>query len=119
MQNTELLTLSLTALGWSSQDLTTSQVRELQEIIRAHNTLYYIDSAPIIDDRQYDQLFRLLVASEERLGILDPNSPTNRVDVLLSRQFTKASHLAAMISLDNTYDAQEVLEFGGRIYNIT
>ncbi len=119
MQNTELLTLSLAALDWSTQDITASQVRELQEIIRAHNTLYYIDSAPIIDDGQWSKLFRLLVESEERLGILDPHSPTSRVDVLLSRQFTKASHLAAMISLDNTYDAQEVLEFGKRIYNIT
>ena len=95
--------------------LTPVQVSELQDIIREHNTLYYQQSNPIIDDREWDMLFALLRRSEEQLGIFEPDSPTCRISVLVSSQFTKLPHLAPMISLDNTYNAKEVMEFGGRV----
>jgi DNA ligase (NAD+) len=94
-----------------------SAISELQEIIRDHNELYYVESDPIIDDGQYDILFRLLRELEEQYGVFDPTSPTRRIDVLVSRQFQKGTHLVPMISLDNTYNAEEVRDFGTRARN--
>lgn len=94
--------------------LSVSSVLELQALIREHNRLYYQESSPVLDDGEYDALFRLLAEAEERFGIFDPQSPTKRIDVMLSRQFEKGRHLSPMISLDNTYDTQEIIAFGER-----
>jgi len=93
-------------------------VAELQDIIRQNNQLYYNQSDPIITDVEYDQLFSTLKHLEETHGIFDPTSPTKRIDVLLSSQFSKALHLHPLLSLDNTYDTQDILDFDGRIKNI-
>ncbi len=97
--------------------MTPDEVASLQNLIRNHNERYYLKSDPIVDDAQYDRLFRLLRDAETRLGILDPTSPTQRVEVLLSQQFQKGLHLNPMISLDNTYDIAEILEFAQRARN--
>jgi len=65
------------------------EIRQLQEIIREHNRLYYLNESPIISDKEYDDLFKLLKYSEEKLNVFDPDSPTKRVDVLVSNQFQK------------------------------
>jgi NAD-dependent DNA ligase len=44
-----------------------ADVEELQELIRAHNQCYYLESNPIIDDAQYDRLFAQLRAAENLL----------------------------------------------------
>jgi DNA ligase (NAD+) len=112
----ELLERSRTYLSLNADyELSIDQIHELQEIIREHNVLYYRDSEPIIDDGEWDHLFTILRMNEERLGIFDPASPTRRVEALISTQFTKGLHLAPMISLDNTYNAEEVLDFRGRV----
>lgn len=46
------------------------------------------------------------------------NSPTKRIDVLVSSQFSKGLHTSPMISLDNTYDAADLADFEKRIRNI-
>lgn len=98
-----------------SMDL--ADVRQLQSLIRFHNERYYLESDPIIDDIQYDRLFERLKEVENLLGIHAPDSPTQRIEVLLSQQFQKGLHLKPMISLDNTYDIEEILEFGKRARN--
>ena len=94
------------------------EIKELQEIIRQHNSLYYNNESPIISDFEYDKLFKLLKDSEESLDIFDVDSPTKRIDVIASWQFQKATHLVPMISLDNTYDSWDILNFEKRINNI-
>lgn len=113
----ELLSRSEHFLSVPNESIQLEDIRELQAIIREHNNLYYLDSAPIIDDAQYDRLFRKLSDAEVRFGVFDSESPTKRIGVMLSRQFEKGRHLSPMISLDNTYNAGEVLEFGKRARN--
>ncbi len=84
-----LLSRSEYFFGRSTSQIRDTEVSELQSIVRAHNHRYYIESDPLVDDGQYDRLFRLLSDAEERLGIFDANSPTKRIEVLLSRQFEK------------------------------
>lgn len=93
------------------------EMRDLQELIRGHNSLYYLESHPIIDDGEYDRLFQLLKSIETHLDQIDVDSPTQRIEVLLSQQFQKGFHLKPMISLDNTYNVEDILEFGKRARN--
>lgn len=117
MQHDTLLQDSLDFLSGKTA-VTSHNIEELRNIIRKHNELYYLHSDPLVDDGQYDGLFKLLEKRERELGLYDPASPTSRIDVLLSRQFEKGKHLSAMISLDNTYNTEDILDFGKRARNI-
>lgn len=66
-----------------------SHIKELQEVIREHNTLYYNAEAPVISDREYDLLFAKLKELEEKFQLKDPTSPTQSIAVLASAQFQK------------------------------
>ncbi|EKE30243.1 MAG: NAD-dependent DNA ligase [uncultured bacterium (gcode 4)] len=112
----DLLEKSNYFLNWDT--FTKDEVNELQEILREHNKLYYNDESPILTDKEYDDLFRLLKMLEEKYNIFDLNSPTKRIDVLVGNQFNKWTHIAPMISLDNTYDSKDILDFEKRICNI-
>ena len=105
-------------LNSPEQDFDAGVIEELRSIVRDHNRLYYTESAPVVSDREYDLLFKLLERLEERFGDISPDSPTRKIDVLLSRQFEKAKHLSPMISLDNTYNAEDIADFEKRIRNI-
>ena len=65
------------------------EIKELQHLIREHNRLYHSVESPIVSDFEYDQLFRHLRESEEKFGVFDVDSPTRRIDVLVSQQFQK------------------------------
>lgn len=95
-----------------------SDISGLQVVLREHNRLYYTEQSPIISDREYDRLFSALKNLEEQYGVFDPTSPTKRIDVLVSSQFQKGFHASPMISLDNTYDEDDLLDFESRIRNI-
>ena len=89
----------------------------LQRVIQEHNYRYYIDSDPVISDQEWDVLFAYLLRSEEQAGQVFENSPTNRFANALSRQFSKGIHDEPMISLANTYNAEDLLDFNTRINN--
>ncbi len=112
----DLLEKSKYFLNWG--DFNKEEVKELQDILREHNKLYYNEESPIITDKEYDDLFKLLKSLEEKYNIFDVNSPTKRIDVLVGNQFNKWTHIAPMISLDNTYDSEDILGFEKRILNI-
>lgn len=90
----------------------------LREIIREHNRLYHIEESPIISDTDYDILFHALARLEADYNMLDENSPTAHLAILTSEQFRKVAHRFPMISLDNTYSAEEVRDFEERMRNI-
>ena len=95
-----------------------SDIAEVRDLLREHNRRYYVESDPVVSDAEYDALFKLLQSLEEKFSDFDPSSPTNRIDVLLSRQFEKGEHRYPMISLDNTYNAEDLSDFEKRIRNI-
>jgi len=88
MQLSELLAQTTKLLTQISA-LNESDILLLQEVLREHNRLYYTEQSPIISDREYDILFQTLKNLEEKYGIWDSNSPTKRIDVLVSNQFQK------------------------------
>jgi DNA ligase (NAD+) len=100
------------------QTLTQDDIVSLQECIREHNVLYYNSESPVISDEEYDRLFHVLKELETKFGIVDATSPTQSIAVLVGNQFQKGTHKYRMLSLDNTYDEADILDFDKRIKNI-
>ena len=94
----------------------TERIIELRELLHKYNNLYYVQNAPVISDIEFDQLMHELIDLEEKHPELyDPNSPTQRVGSDLSKGFEQAEHRYPMLSLDNTYNEQEVRDFFQRV----
>lgn len=92
------------------------RILELREQLHRHNHLYYVQNSPVISDIEFDSLMRELSALEEKHPEMkDPNSPTERVGSDISKGFKQAAHRYPMLSLDNTYDEQEVRDFFQRV----
>ncbi|MDE2060009.1 MAG: NAD-dependent DNA ligase LigA [candidate division NC10 bacterium] len=93
-----------------------AQAEELRRLIRRHEYLYYVLDRPEITDAEFDKLFQRLQQLEAKHpGLITPDSPTQRVGGQPVEGFTSVQHKAAMLSLDNAYTADEILEFEARI----
>ncbi len=94
----------------------TERIIELRELLHKYNNLYYVQNSPVISDIEFDQLMHELIDLEEKHPELyDANSPTQRVGSDLSKGFEQAEHRYPMLSLDNTYNEQEVRDFFQRV----
>ena len=83
--------------------------RQLLEEIREHNYRYHVLDAPIIDDNQYDRLYRELVEmEEEHPELVDATSLTRRVGAPTSTAFASVTHRERMFSLDNAMSLDEL-----------
>ena len=88
----------------------------LRREIRRHDYLYYTRSQPEIGDQQYDALFAELKALEaEHPEIVTPDSPTQRVAGRPLEEFATVRHAIPMLSVDNTYNADELKAFDERV----
>ncbi|GAB4389818.1 MAG: NAD-dependent DNA ligase LigA [Thermodesulfovibrionales bacterium] len=91
------------------------EMDRLVEEINEHNYRYYVLDSPVISDEEYDRLLRRLKELEERYGRVRPDSPTQRVGAPPAEEFAKVRHAAPMLSLDNAFSLDEVMEFDQRI----
>ncbi|MCK4601248.1 MAG: NAD-dependent DNA ligase LigA, partial [Phycisphaerae bacterium] len=92
------------------------RIEDLRRKIRRHDYLYYVEAAPEISDRQYDRLMDKLRAMEARHPeFVTPDSPTQRVGGEPIEGFRTVAHAAAMLSINNTYSADELAEFDNRV----
>ena len=92
------------------------RIAALQQAIRRHNRLYYVEQAPEISDREFDRLLAELETLEQRHPEFDdPDSPTRRVGGEPLTGFTTVSHRTPMLSLANSYSPQEVRAFDTRV----
>jgi DNA ligase (NAD+) len=88
----------------------------LRREIRKHDYLYYIQNQPEISDQDYDKLFAELKALEaQHPEIVTPDSPTQRVAGRPLGEFTTVRHAVPMLSVDNTYNAEELKAFDERV----
>jgi DNA ligase (NAD+) len=93
-----------------------TRIDRLRREIRRHDYLYYIENRPEIGDRQYDELFAELQALEARHPeLVTPDSPTQRVSGQPLGEFTTVRHAVPMLSVDNTYNAEELRAFDERV----
>ncbi len=91
------------------------ELETLRRDIHRHDRLYYVEDNPEISDRDYDRLMQRLKELEEKHpGWVTADSPTQRVSGKVSEKFQPVRHKAPMLSLDNTYNLDEVREFHKR-----
>jgi len=92
------------------------RLEKLRAQIRRHDYLYYVLSRPEISDREYDELFAELKRLEqEHPERVTPDSPTQRVSGQPLDGFATVRHAVPMLSVDNTYNADELKAFDERI----
>lgn len=92
------------------------QIESLRSQIRRHDRLYYAENKPEISDQQYDMLIKKLQKLEsENPRFKTPDSPTQRVAGAPIRAFKTVRHRAPMLSMDNTYTHDELIEFDKRV----
>lgn len=88
----------------------------LRREIRRHDYLYYIQNQPEIGDQEYDRLFAELKTLEaEHPEGVTPDSPTQRVAGRPLGEFATVRHAVPMLSVDNTYNAEELKAFDERV----
>jgi DNA ligase (NAD+) len=93
-----------------------ARIETLQRDITEHNRRYYEEAAPTISDREYDRLYKELVDLETQFPeLVTPDSPTQRVGGKPLQAFAQVQHRVPMLSLDNTYSEEEVVNFYKRI----
>jgi DNA ligase (NAD+) len=91
-------------------------IEQLRNQIREHDYLYYVLNQPKISDQEYDKLFAELKELEkEHPELITPDSPTQRVSGQPLEGFATVTHSVPMLSMDNTYNAEELKAFDERI----
>ncbi|HNA62126.1 MAG TPA: NAD-dependent DNA ligase LigA, partial [Rhabdochlamydiaceae bacterium] len=99
--------------------MTKQTYEQLIEEIRKHDRHYYIENRPVISDYEYDQLYKKLEKLEaDHPDWIIPTSPTQRVGEALSKGFKQHHHDVPMLSLDNTYNADEVGDYIKRVHKL-
>jgi DNA ligase (NAD+) len=89
---------------------------ELRRLIDLHNYKYYVEATPEISDREFDKLLEELKAIEAaHPDLVTPDSPTQRVGGQPIEGFASVRHRQPMLSIDNTYNADELREFDRRV----
>ena len=114
LDETQLLqkeTEHLLALLQSSK-LEINHLDALRRVLRFHEHRYYVEANPLVSDQEYDTLYKEL----ERIESAHPNfvtsdSPTQRVGQGLTKQFPTVQHLVPMLSLENSYNAEDLLSW--------
>ncbi|RYY46287.1 MAG: NAD-dependent DNA ligase LigA [Chitinophagaceae bacterium] len=109
----QVKTLQTATLKWlNDTNRSIEEVEELRNILRFHENRYYVMNDPLISDFEYDSLYKLLEKFEkEDAGIITKDSPTQRVGAGLIKDFPKTRHLVPMLSLENSYNAEDLLDW--------
>jgi DNA ligase (NAD+) len=99
--------------------MTKNDYEKLVREIRKHDRLYYVENKPVISDYEYDLLLKKLEKMEaDNPEWITETSPTQRVKDPLSKGFQQASHTVPMLSLDNTYNEEELEDFIKRVHKL-
>ncbi|MCD6105547.1 MAG: NAD-dependent DNA ligase LigA [Thermosipho sp. (in: Bacteria)] len=95
------------------------EIEKLRKEIEYHNYRYYVLADPVISDDEYDKLMEKLIELEKKYPeFQSPDSPTQKVGGGLISGFKTVPHSKPMLSLDNTYNEEEIKEFDKRVKKI-
>src|SRR6202795_2401322 len=96
------------------------KVDDLREQIRHHEHRYFVLDDPEISDYDFDQLVEQLKKFEqENPNLITPDSPTQRVGGKPREGVLKVSHSSPMLSLDNTYNEEELRAWERRVHELS
>ena len=104
----------------SAGTLSGKEIQQLRDVLRFHEHRYYILNDPLIADYEYDQLYKALEKIEqENPSLISSDSPTQRVAKGLTKDFPTVQHLVPMLSLDNSYNADDLNDFDRKAKELT
>ncbi|HEY5405831.1 MAG TPA: NAD-dependent DNA ligase LigA [Ginsengibacter sp.] len=90
-------------------------IEELRNVLKFHEYRYYILNDPLVTDVEYDGLYKALEKLEkENPSLITTDSPTQRVGNSLNKEFITVPHLVPMLSLENSYNAQDLIDWDKR-----
>jgi len=92
------------------------RIRELRQQIEHHNYRYYVLDDPEVSDARYDSMMRELLELEAaHPDLVTDDSPTQRVGGGVTRELAEVVHAVPMLSLENGFDEQDLLDFDRRV----
>jgi DNA ligase (NAD+) len=90
----------------------TIELDSLKKLLKFNEYQYYVLNEPLISDYEYDQLFQQLISIESaNTSLITPDSPSQRVGNSLNASFVTIPHLVPMLSLENSYNADDLIDF--------
>ena len=96
----------------AADSISKKEIEDLRNALRFHEYRYYILNDPLISDYEYDQLYKVLEKIEkENPKLVTVDSPTQRVAKGLTKAFPTVQHLVPMLSLDNSYNSEDLVDF--------
>lgn len=99
-------------LKYTEENIDANNIESLRNILRFHEHRYYVENDPLISDYEYDTLYKLLEKFEKsNPQSITKDSPTQRVGAGLIKDFPKTNHLVPMLSLENSYDDADLLDW--------
>ena len=104
----------------AEQNISPGEIDPLRTVLRYHEHRYYVLHDPLIADFEYDQLYKELERLEKlHPELIRPDSPTQRVARELTADFPTVRHLVPMLSLENSYNAEDLLDFDRKARELT
>ena len=111
---------SVTRLSKGAEKIDAGNAEELRNILRFHEHRYYVENDPLISDFEYDSLYKMLERfEEENPALVSDDSPTQRVGKGLIKNFPKVQHIVPMLSLNNSYDADDLEDFDRKVRELS
>ena len=95
-----------------------NRVDHLKSLLKKANDAYYQNAQPFMSDRDFDEKLKELESLELEFDVATEDSPTKRVGGETSSDFETVTHPVPLLSLDNTYNEQELNDFDGRVQRI-
>jgi DNA ligase (NAD+) len=90
----------------------TIELDSLKKLLKFNEYQYYVLNEPLISDYEYDQLYQQLLSIESaNTALITPDSPSQRVGNSLNTSFVTIPHLVPMLSLENSYNADDLIDF--------
>ncbi len=112
LQQDTIRLLQLITGGQPASPINAAEAGHLREVLRFHEYRYYVLNEPLVADYEYDSLYKALQAIEaDYPNLISADSPTQRVGSSLNQQFNTVQHLVPMLSLDNSYNAEDLVDF--------
>lgn len=96
------------------------ELEDLRAVLRFHEYRYYVLNDPLLADYEYDLLYKALEKIEqENSELIIADSPTQRVARDLTKDFPTVQHLVPMLSLDNSYNSDDLTDFDRKARELT
>lgn len=96
------------------------RIEDLKKVLRFHEYRYYIMNEPLISDFEYDRLYKWLEATEKKHPhLITKDSPTQRVGSSLNAGFATVQHLVPMLSLENSYNENDLVDWDRKARELT